>query len=297
MELVPTDKALIEQSDYILSIVPPRDAFSVACRMKNGLQNAKRQKDTPLYFLDLNAVSPLTAQMIAKELSTSHGVCLLDGGIIGGPPKSNMPSDTYTSWYRPSIVVSGEKRLQDAPVSGSHLADILNVKHVADKIGPASGLKMCFASMNKGFTAIAIEAFTAAENMGVLPELQAHLKEYSPGLGAAAAKSLVGMPPKAYRWVAEMEEIAVTMEKFGGFKSRTKAVQGTQEDTVRAEGGPGEATARGSGGDLFRGVSDVYRFVAEDTELGNEKTESRTKGQTPEDVARLCAKELDGQRL
>ena len=297
MELLPTDNALIEQSDYILSIVPPRDAFSIASRIKKGLHNAKRQQDKPLYFLDLNAISPLTAQKIAKELSTSHGVRLLDGGIIGGPPKPAKPADTYTSWYRPSIVVSGQQRLQDAPVSGSRLADVLNVQHVADRIGPASGLKMCFASMSKGFTAIAIEAFTTAESMGVLPELQAHLKEYNPGLGAAAAKSLVGMPPKAYRWVAEMEEIAVTMERFGGFKGRTKAVQGIEGDTVNAERGHEGAIGRGSGGDLFRGISDVYRFVADETELGKEKTESRTKGQTPEDVARLCAEQLDGQKL
>ena len=151
--------------------------------------------------------------------------------------------------------------------------------------------------MSKGFTAIAVEAFTTAESMGVLPELQEHLKDYNPGLGAAAAKSLVGMPPKAYRWVAEMEEIAVTMEQFGGFRSRANAVKGREEDSVRAEDGSGGATAPGRGGDLFRGVSDVYRFIADDTELGKEKTENRTKGQTPEDVARLCAEELGGQKL
>lgn len=134
--------------------------------------------------------------------------------IIGGAPKIQADG----SWSKPSIVVSGPHRLDDAPVSGPHLAKVLNLKHVADKIGPASGLKMCFASTNKGLTAIAIQSFTTAHTLGVLDDLQAHLKEYSPKIGELAAKGLVGMPPKAYRWVDEMKEIAETFHTEGGFE-------------------------------------------------------------------------------
>lgn len=145
---------------------------------------------------------------------------------------------------------------------------------------------MCFASMNKGFTAIALQAYTTAERMGVLPQLQAHLKEYTPALSAAAEQSLVGMPPKAYRWVAEMEEIASTMERYGGFTSRTP--QSDMDGDVESKSG--------RGGDLFRGVGDVYRFIAEETELGKEKVGDRKVGMTPEDVARRCADNLKKQR-
>lgn len=124
----------------------------------------------------------------------------------------------------------------------------------------------------------------------MLPELQGHLKEYNPSAGASAARSLVGMPPKAYRWVAEMEEIARTMEEFGGFRSRRI---GVNEDEGDVEGASGEKkTAEARGGDLFRGVSDVYRFVADETRLGQEKTESRQRGLTAEDVAALCAEAM-----
>ena len=185
-------------------------------------------------------------------------------------------------------MVSGHHALKHAPVSGSHLADLLNMKHVAQEIGPASGLKMCFAAMNKGFAAIAIESFTTAEAMGVLPELQSHLKEFNPKMAAAAEGGLVGMPPKAYRWVAEMEEIAYTMERFGGFSAR-----GMQRD-IRHE--PNERSREkdtfGRGGDLFRGVSDVFKFIAEETELGKEKTERREIGRTAEDVAKECVKAM-----
>ncbi|MCJ1243111.1 hypothetical protein MMC30_000308 [Trapelia coarctata] len=278
--LLPTDEALIEQSNYILSVVPPRDAYSIATRILAAFHEShRRYENNPLYFLDLNAISPSTAQNIASLFSAIPAIRLLDGGIIGHPPKLSSPSPTSpSSWYKPSIVLSGPYPLQDAPLNGADLASILNIKHISSDIGPASGLKMCFASMNKGFTAIALQAYTTAEKLGVLPELQAHLKEYTPAIGAAAEKSLVGMPPKAYRWVAEMEEIASTMEEYGGFSYR--------EDEVKC----------GRGGDLFKGVGDVYRFVAEETELGKEKVGQRKIGMTPEDVARRCGEDLERGR-
>lgn len=48
--------------------------------------------------------------------------------IIGGAPK--LQSDG--SWTKPSIVVSGPHSLNDAPISGAHLAATLNVRHIAD---------------------------------------------------------------------------------------------------------------------------------------------------------------------
>ncbi len=148
----------------------------------------------------------------------------------------------------------------------AELSSILNVKHISDYIGPASALKACFASLSKGFTALSILSFTTASACGVLPELQAHLEEFSPTMGATAAKSIVGMPPKAYRWVDEMTQIGETFAEQGGF----------------GEGRGGKT--------VFDGVSEIYKLVAEGTELGAEKTESRKRGRTVEDVAK-CMRE------
>ena len=183
----------------------------------------------------------------------STSIRFIDGGIIGGAPKKHGDG----TWTKPSLVVSGPHRLDEAPLSGHHLAGILNLKHIADTIGPASGLKMCFASMTKGLTAIAIQAFTTAYKIGVFEHLQSHLSEYSFRTGDLAAKGLVNMPPKAYRWVDEMREIARTFQDEGGFQMG-----------------------------MFEGVSEVYRVVAEETDLGKEKTENRRLGKTAEDVAR-----------
>ena len=72
------------------------------------------------------------------------------------------------------------------------------------------------------------------------------------------------MPPKAYRWVDEMKEIAETFHTEAGFDR-----------------------------DTFEGVSEVFRFVAQETELGNEKTENRRLGKTAEDVAKLIRQGLE----
>ena len=76
------------------------------------------------------------------------------------------------------------------------------------------------------------------------------------------------MPPKAYRWVREMEEIADTFHEEGGFER-----------------------------DLFQGASEVYRFIAEDTDLGTEKTEARRRGKDAEDVAALIGEGMERKKL
>ena len=45
--------------------------------------------------------------------------------------------------------------------------------------------------------------------------------------------------------------------------------------------------------DIFEGMSEIYRFVARETDLGNEKTDDRKVGRTPMDVARLMGQGLE----
>lgn len=188
IEALPTDTSLVSASDYILSIVPPRDALATAKRISIAISALPAAKTTPLYYLDLNAISPRSAREIATLFSTSTGVKLIDGGIIGGPPslkydaeKERVTNDTGTvedghTWNRPSIPLSGPDKLSDAPVSGEHLAETLNTKHINGAIGSASGLKCCFASTTKGATALCIQAFTTASRMGVLEELKEEMR-------------------------------------------------------------------------------------------------------------------------
>ncbi|KAK3674882.1 hypothetical protein LTR78_005226 [Recurvomyces mirabilis] len=228
-------------------------------RAHAATNSAFKTRSRPLYFIDLNAVSPKTAREVNNLLSSSApNVRLIDGGIIGGPP--NREEDG--TWSQPSIPVSGPHKLHEAEANGEHLAKTLNVKHVNDSIGSATGLKMCFASLSKGFTALAIESFTTAHNLGVTDQLRAHLEEFNPMAAKTAERGLVSMPPKAYRWIHEMDQIAETFEADGGFDSNES---------------------------IFRPIARVYELVADGTELGKEKTEDRKRGKTADDVAALMS--------
>lgn len=280
-----TDAALVAASDVVLSIVPPEHAHATAKRVADAAKGTSRTR--PLIFMELNAISPQRARDIAALFTTTTtgasgneqakledkqpAIICIDGGIIGGPPR--LKDDG--SWYSPSLILSGPSLSSSTP-SGDGLATLLNTTHISRDIGSASGLKMCFASMTKGLTAIAIQAFTTASRLGVEKELVRHLERYSPKTGDLVKGGLVGMPPKAYRWVAEMEMIGETFGEDGGFES-------------------GEGVGR-SGGGLFKEVAGVYDFVANGTKLGEEKTESRKRGLDTGDVAKLVAEGLDRKK-
>ncbi|KAH8810935.1 6-phosphogluconate dehydrogenase [Xylogone sp. PMI_703] len=263
IELLSTDEELVQQCDYILSIVPPRDALKTAERILHAANALP--KSAPLWFLDLNAVSPRTARQTARIFEPNPNIKLIDGGIIGGVPyqKPMAVGSEETSWHCPSLIVSGPDRIPD-----QRLAEILNIHHLNETIGSATGLKMCFAVTTKGFVSLAIESFTTAHNLGVLPELRDYLGKYNPSTLSLAEKGLVTMPPKAYRWVHEMLEIAETMEDDGGFSR-----------------------------EIFQGVAEVYRVVAEDSELGKEKPGHRARGKTVEDVVELLSQGMEAKKL
>lgn len=271
MQLVHTDEDLASQSDCILSIVPPRDALATAQRIFDASSSPSfKQRTSPLYYLDLNAVSPRSAREIEALFSQVSGqVRLIDGAIIGGPPRPKDDSKSGGEWYRPSVPLSGPHKLSDVTAAGAQLAELLNTKHISADIGGASGLKMCFASLTKGFTALAIQSFTTAHRLGVTTELQEHLSNYSPKT-LELTKGITTMPPKAYRWVREMQEISATFHEDGGF----------DEDE-----------------DIFGGIAGVYDLVANGTDLGLEKTEDRKRGMDREDVAKLMSEGIEKRKM
>jgi 3-hydroxyisobutyrate dehydrogenase-like beta-hydroxyacid dehydrogenase len=216
IELLPRDKDLVQQCDFILSIVPPRDAIETAERISRACKSLQDSSIAPekLYYLDLNAVSPSTARRIASIFNSNPTVRFIDGCIIGGVPhpKPNEGNEEV-EWHCPSVIISGPDKMPDSPLS-KHI----NIQYLNDTIGAASGLKMCFGINTKGFTALAIQSFTTAHRLGILPELRSYLENYFPTTLQLAEKGLVTMPSKAYRWVHEMLEISETVSDDGGFE-------------------------------------------------------------------------------
>ena len=75
-------------------------------------------------------------------------------------------------------------------------------------VGAASALKMSFAGMTKGVTAICSAMMLAATRAGAADALRSELTASRPELLAWAELQVPKMFSKAYRWVGEMEEIA-----------------------------------------------------------------------------------------
>lgn len=270
-----TDTDLVKACDVILSVVPPRDAESTAQRLIDAMALVTKAQP-PLYFADMNAVAPSTVKRIAKNIAAANvPITLIDGSILGGPPRPkgdeqglNPPTPhTVGDWDLPSMPTSGPVSVADIPGYGATLYAVLNMKHISPDLGASSGLKMCFASLSKGYSAIAIQSYTTAHRMGVLPALQEALEEIVPARVQQTRNALVGMAPKAYRWVREMEEISKTHTEEGGFEPY-----------------------------LFQGAAGVFKAVAEDTVLGEEKVGQRKRGRTAEDVAAAMAEGLEKKR-
>jgi putative dehydrogenase len=181
----------IAGSDFILSILPPGDAVSLAQRFAPTL-TASNSKPV---FVDCNAVSPRTVDRIAAVIAPT-GSSFVDAGIIGAPPK---PSDAGPRFY-----ASGPQ----APRFASLREFGLDVRVLDGPMSAASAMKMSYAGITKGTQALAAAMLLAATRGGTADSLFAELQGSQPQILAWLKRNLSLMPPKAYRWVAEMHEIA-----------------------------------------------------------------------------------------
>jgi putative dehydrogenase len=181
----------LAEADMILSIVPPAVAASVA---RSVADVAKASASKPLY-VDCNAVSPRTVTGIAAIIA-STGYPFVDAGIIGQPPSGD---GSRTVFYAAGPAARELAKLNDCGL----LVEVLQ-----GPVGAASALKMSFAGMTKGVTAICTAMMLAATRAGAAQALRQELIASRPELLAWADMQVPKMFPKAYRWVGEMEEIA-----------------------------------------------------------------------------------------
>lgn len=180
----------IAAADIFLSIVPPGDALALAQRFAPHLE---RSNHKPIY-VDCNAINPDTVARLAPVIAAT-GAPFVDAGIIGPPPKPGNRTIFYASGTdAPRINVLNDYGLE--------------VRVLGDALGAASGLKMSYAGITKGFTAISAAMMLAATRNGTAQALRAELAESQPDFTKWLSRQVPNMYAKAYRWVAEMEEIA-----------------------------------------------------------------------------------------
>jgi putative dehydrogenase len=181
----------IAACDFILSILPPGDAIALAERFQPALKasNAK-----PVY-VDCNAINPKTVDRVAAVIAPTD--CpFVDSGIIGSPPK---PGDAGPRFYASGLA---------APRFAALRQYGLDIRVLDGAMSAASALKMSYAGITKGTQAIGAAMMLAATRAGSADALFAELSSSQKEMFAWFKRGLALMPPKAYRWVAEMHEIA-----------------------------------------------------------------------------------------
>lgn len=194
--MVDATDAQLAEADFFLSIVPPGDALALVERLRPVLAATNRK---PVY-VDCNAVNTGTAARISAAVGSTNAP-FVDGGIIGGPPQSRKkdPDDAG-----PRLYVAGPNAARVA-VLREYGLDIRVLNGPPDA---ASALKMSYAGITKGFTALGSVMLLAASRAGTAPDLYAELADSQKQLFGWLNSSIPRMYDKAYRWVAEMEEIS-----------------------------------------------------------------------------------------
>ena len=241
---VGTIEELVATSDLIMSMTVSAAVPSL-CR---EVADAIEATGSDTLFAECNAISPqLTREM--EPIITEAGGRFVDASIIGGPPRPGYSPHFYTS--------------------GEHAADFeqlndfgLTVINLDGAVGKASGIKMCYAAMTKGTSALHSELLIAAELMGLTEALLAEFQSGQSSVLQRMERNIPTVPPRSRRWVSEMEEIRDT---FAGL---------------------------GMTPHLFEGVAEMYRFIGS-TPLGEEFPESRDRDRTFSETIALLAKYVD----
>jgi len=185
------DERALMDADFLLSIVPPGEALALAKRLAPVLTAANKK---PIY-VECNAVSPKTMFTIAEVVAPT-GAPFVAAGIIGPPPK---PGSSNTKFYASGPAAKDFARLNDYG---------LIVRVLAGELTAAHALKMSYAGITKGFTALGAAMMLAATREGAGDALKAELAESQQALLGWLTRQTPAMYSKAYRWVAELDEIA-----------------------------------------------------------------------------------------
>lgn len=199
-------EAALSVSGIVISVCPP----AAACDVARAVAAAGFRG----IYVDANAVSPDTAQAIAAIVAPA-GATFVDGGIVGPPPQTAGTTRLYLAGARAADVAER--------FHGSALEAIT----LGAEPGTASALKMCYAAWSKGSAALLLHVAALARSAGVEHALFAEWSQSMPGLTGSLADAAQTNAPKAWRFVAEMEEIAATFEQQGLSGAWHRAAAGT----------------------------------------------------------------------
>jgi 3-hydroxyisobutyrate dehydrogenase-like beta-hydroxyacid dehydrogenase len=198
VELAPSLEDLVSKADLIVSIVVPSAAKDVAEQVALALTRIRR---TGLFYMDANAVSPMTAETLGRTLTQAQAH-YVDGCIIGGAAKLDRGTVVY---------VSGPEAIRLSTLNDSGLC----VKVLGPSATQASAFKIIHAGLSKGLAGLFIELLVGANALGLLRETLEDYDENHPGLLHKISGSITSLPVHAKRRSEEMIELRETFAHYG----------------------------------------------------------------------------------
>lgn len=183
----------VRAADIVLSVCPPHAAMDLA--------RAVAACSFGGIYVDANAISAESTRALGRVLEAA-GASYVDAGIIGPPPVAGASVRLY---------LCGGGAAEIAPLFEGC---ILQAMVLEGPVGTASALKVCYAAWNKGATALLAGIRALAEHEGVDAAL---LQEWSISMPDIPKRSemITLSARKAWRWTAEMEEIAANFAAAG----------------------------------------------------------------------------------
>ncbi len=238
---------VVAAADIVLSIMPPEHAPAQATAVAAAMTGTGK---TPPYA-DCNAVSPETAVKIGRIIAGA-GAEFIDGGIIGSPPaEGRVPARWFVSGRAAGImdVFDGKG---------------VTIRQCGPEIGRGSSVKMAYAGITKGTSALHAAMLIAAERMGVADELHGELQSSQKAIYQRMETMTPALPAVSARYVGEMLEIAATLAAHGVT--------------------PG----------FHEGAADLYRLL-DKSPFASERRDTVDKSRTLRQTIEACARAVDGK--
>lgn len=190
-------ETLLGEAEIVLSILPPEHAPAMAAIVAAVMTSS----GLTLPYADCNAVAPETARGMQAVIEGA-GAVYMDGGIVGSPPGRAMDTRFYMSG-------AGAALMDDLDGKG------IDVRQCGPEIGRGVAVKMCYAAITKGTSALHTAVLIAAEALGVADEIHQELPYSVPAMYKRMENVVPKLPAVSGRYIGEMKEIAKTMESTG----------------------------------------------------------------------------------
>jgi 3-hydroxyisobutyrate dehydrogenase-like beta-hydroxyacid dehydrogenase len=183
----------VRDAEIVFSVCPPSAALDLAREVAvAGFRGL---------YVDANAIAPDTTREVGRIVGAA-GATFVDGGIVGPPPVPGVRSRLYLSGGPANDVAAlfAQTSMEAVALDGP--------------VGAASALKACYAAWTKGAQTLLAGVRALAQHEGVEAALLAEWATSQPGV-EKRSESLLGNARKAWRWIGEMEEIALAMKSAG----------------------------------------------------------------------------------